>query len=131
MLLRRLAKAALQMATLTREYISNVKASGETFDWKNHVVPDEWRVHLKKLLNLVEYIYTPAAVASGYRGAPHNGAAYVHMCNLDVPPGESLDAYFDTIECATSDFGVEMGTPSFILQEVVCRAAKDSGKKHI
>ena len=77
-----------------------------------HPLP-AWEIHLKRLQNIKEHIYTPGATTSGHRGAVHKAAVMVHQWHLDVPTEIRLQDYADSYAGMCLDLGTEESVPDF------------------
>ena len=83
-----------------------------------------WLPHLANLKKLTMHCYTPAALASGYRGVVHSMASTAWQMHIDSPTSLPLDRIAEQIVANTSDMGGEVDGPSFHVHQVCCESYK-------
>eukprot|EP00971_Amphidinium_carterae_P349218 6490905-Amphidinium_carterae.1 len=121
------AKAANTLASLGQTYIAredeceldastNTDAEGSAEERQQDgpkQAPQLWRPLLKELLHVREYMFAPAALASGHRTVAHKVSALCHMFHFAVADERKLTDLTHTVLSHTSDMGVELSVPGF------------------
>jgi hypothetical protein len=82
----------------------------------------EWVPWLRTIhSNIREHINPPSCLGSGHRALADKAAAEVYKWALQEPLGAPLSAHSSSYISHTSDMGVELGLPEFIVPEGVER----------
>ncbi len=81
-------------------------------------VPPEWLPWLRTIReNIRRHVNPPAALGSGNRGLAGKASAEIYKWSLQEPFDRNLSAHARTYASFTSDMGVELGLPDFVVPE--------------
>ncbi len=80
-------------------------------------LPD-WKPLLNQLLKIGEHIFPPVSLALGRTSLSHKVSALAHQWAMELPEGSSLSDFGSSFVSHTSDMGVEISIPDFVLDDV-------------